>query len=171
MLKVNVGLSRKLTHDYNSTGFAINVEGELIVDLNDTEAAVEKIQEYYDVAEEALLRQIERHQSDAAIASRDEPPGKNDHQRAPSRSRPAIPPSRLPERRRNDTSSPEPASNKQVQYLLNIGKRQGLSKPQLESRIADILGRSVDLYSLSKREAGAVLDSLTATSTLSGNPG
>lgn len=31
MLRVNVGLSRKLTRDYNSTGFSINVEGEVCV--------------------------------------------------------------------------------------------------------------------------------------------
>lgn len=46
MLKVNVGLSRKLSRDSNSTGFSLNLEGELGVGPDDPEALVEKIKEF-----------------------------------------------------------------------------------------------------------------------------
>ena len=72
MLKVNVGLSRKLSKDYNSTGFTINLEGEVAAPPNDAGAVVEQVKELYDLAEEALNLQIERSQSDAALASHDE---------------------------------------------------------------------------------------------------
>lgn len=37
MLKVNVGLSRKVSRDYNSTGFSVNLEGEVCAPLDDPE--------------------------------------------------------------------------------------------------------------------------------------
>jgi hypothetical protein len=52
-----------------------------------------------------------------------------------------------------------------VQYLLTLGKRQGLTTPKLELRVAEILGRNVGLYDLTKQEAGVVLDDLTADDT------
>ena len=51
MLKVNVGLSRKLSKDYNSEGFSINVEGEVSAAVNDPQAVVEQVKELYDLAE------------------------------------------------------------------------------------------------------------------------
>lgn len=53
MFKVNVGLSRKLSRDYNSTGFSLNLERELCVGTDDPEVLIEKIKEVYDLAEEA----------------------------------------------------------------------------------------------------------------------
>jgi len=76
MLHVNVGLSRKVSKDYNSTGFSVNLDGEIGVPLDDPEAVIEKIREYYDLADEALRDQIERYESDSAIAARDEEPRK-----------------------------------------------------------------------------------------------
>ena len=167
MLKVNVGMSRKVSKDYNSTGFSVNLEGEICVPLDDPEGVVEKIKELYDVAEEALAQQLERHESDSAIASRDEP-------------RQQTIPARTPAENRNGGNgfrgeshtsgngherpeqSGEPATNKQVQFLLSLGKRLGMTPPQLGKRIAGILGREIGLYDLSKQEAGIVLDRLTA---------
>ncbi|MCA9026794.1 MAG: hypothetical protein KDA86_16425 [Planctomycetaceae bacterium] len=173
MLKVNVGLSRKVSQDFNSTGFSVNLEGEVCVPLDDPEGIVEKVKELYDLAEEALNQQVERYESESAIASRDaEPP----HRQAPARSQQnsrngtANPngsrtsPARNGSRpaRNGNSGAPIPATNKQVQYLLNLGKRQGLTTPQLEQRVADILGRNVGLYDLTKEEAGVVLDALTS---------
>jgi hypothetical protein len=167
MLKVNVGLARKLSRDFNSTGFTINLEGEVLAPVNETETVVERIQEFYDLAEEALLRQIERYQSDEAIASRDEPtvtaaplPAKPTARSAKAEETTTHSPSRLPNSAQ--TASGESATNKQIQFLLNLSKRSGLTTPQLENRIADILGQRTGLYDLSKRDAGAVLDALTA---------
>ncbi len=74
MLKVNVGLNRKSWRDSNSTGFSLNLEGEICGTLDDPETVIERIKEYYDLADEALRQQIERYEGDAAIASRDEQP-------------------------------------------------------------------------------------------------
>ncbi|MFN5708336.1 MAG: hypothetical protein ACK48X_09800, partial [Planctomycetota bacterium] len=55
----------------------------------------------------------------------------------------------------------EVATNKQVQFILTMGKRFKLSTPQLESRIVQIVGRKCGVYELTKKEAGRVLDQLT----------
>ena len=53
------------------------------------------------------------------------------------------------------------ATNKQVQFVLNMGKRFKLSTPQLENRVAEIIGRRCGVYDLTKKEAGLVLDHFT----------
>jgi len=169
MLRVNVGLSRKLSKDYNSTGFSINLDGEVTASTSDAEAVIEQVKELFDLAEEALDQQIERAQGEAAIAGRDE-------------ERPSTPTNRSNGVRNSATnghSRPAPengngqgnghtddiATNKQINYLLSIGKRQRLSTIQLEHRIEEIIGRAVGLYELSKRDAARVIDELTATVT------
>jgi len=62
------GLSRKLSKDYNSEGFSINLEGEVSAPVNDPQGVVEQVKELYDLAEEALAQQIERAKSTEAIA-------------------------------------------------------------------------------------------------------
>lgn len=169
MLKVNVGLSRKLSRDYNSTGFSLNLEGELGVGPDDPEALVEKIKEFYDLAEEALNQQIERHEGESAIASRDESPAP---QTSPGRNRIAAATTRQPEPTPQPTGNGhghpgtgEAATNKQLQYLLNLGTRHGLTPPQLENRIETILGRRVGVYDLTKKEAGEAIDALSQNGT------
>ncbi|WP_254511385.1 hypothetical protein [Anatilimnocola floriformis] len=160
MLRVNVGLSRKVSKDYNSTGFSINLDGEITSTVSDPEAVIEEVKQLYDLAEEALDREIERHRSDSAIASRDEgtPPSNttrqtNDNGHPPERS--------AANGHQANGHNGEVATNKQVQYLLNLGKRQGLTTKQLESRIEQLTGKKVGVYELSKREAGDVIDALS----------
>ena len=176
MLKVNVGLSRKLSRDFNSTGFSLNLEGELCVGLDDPVAVIERVKEFYDLAEEALNQQIERYEGESAIGNRDagQPTRANGQRPA------AAPPTSLPENSAQNNSRPngqapqnsngngqapneEAATNKQVQYLLNLGKRQGLTQQQLEGRVESIIGRRVGVYDLTKREAGGVIDALNQT--------
>jgi hypothetical protein len=57
----------------------------------------------------------------------------------------------------------EPATNKQIQYLLSIGKRQRLSTNQLEQQVKEILRCEVGLYDLNKREAAQAIDVLTGS--------
>jgi hypothetical protein len=38
MLKINVGLSKKLSKDYNSTGYSVNLEGEITAPVSDPDA-------------------------------------------------------------------------------------------------------------------------------------
>jgi hypothetical protein len=175
MLKVNVGLSRKLSRDYSSTGFSLNLEGEICVGLDDPEAMVEKVKEFYDLAEEALNQQIARYESESAIASRDE--------QRPART--IGQPTAAPEKEPANNGSPKTddgngqrnqsgngqatngdvATNKQVQYLLNLGKRQGLTPLQLEGRVESILGKKAGVYDLTKREAGDLIDALSQNGT------
>ena len=171
MLRVNVGMSRKLSKDYNSTGFSVNLDGEVSVGLDDPEAVVEKIKEFYDLAEESLAQQIERYEGDSAIASRDETPrapapettAANDRIRQSSTGY-GNGNSRNGNGHRQAQAPAPPATNKQIQFLLNLAKREGLTTPQLENRVAEVLGHETGLYDLTKQEAGAVLDSFTEAS-------
>jgi hypothetical protein len=176
MLRVNVGLSRKLSRDYNSTGFSVNLDGEITAPVSDPDAVIEQTRELFDLAEEALSLQIERHQSDTALASHDEEP--QSHSTVGGRgNRPngngGSSVNRPTETARNQSDRPnghgnghevEPATNKQIQFLLRLGQQQRMAKKQLESRVAEILGRHTDIYQLSKRDAGVVLDAMTAGS-------
>ena len=170
MLKVNVGMSRKISRDYNSTGFSVNLEGEILANLDDPEAIVERVKEFYDLAEESLAQQSERYEGDSAMSQRD-----MDHSNANGNQRPAPAQTRITENtspprngnghsRMGNGDSSTPATNKQIQFLLSLGKRQGLAKPQLENQLAGILGRAVDVYELTKDEAGKVLSHLTEVS-------
>lgn len=174
MLRANVGLSRKLSKDYNSTGFTINLDGEITAPISDPEGVIEQVKELFDLAEEALSQQIDRTQSDAAIASHDEEPrtqvpvnrnghgnnGSNGTQHANGTNRikdqkPAIPP------QNGNGHEEQPATNKQIQYLLSIGKRLRMTTVQLEKKIAEIIGRPVGVYDLSKMAAGIVIEALS----------
>jgi hypothetical protein len=179
MLKVNVGLSRKLSRDYNSTGFSLNLEGEICVSLDDPETLVEKVKEFYDLAEEALNQQIARYEGESAIASRDEERSVRPTTKATGTAK-AAPVNRMTTPAENaadaeDSSSnvkpvnADAATNKQVQYLLNLGKRHGLTQIQLESRIESHLGKKAGVYDLSKREAGDIIDVLSQNGTPASN--
>ena len=172
MLRANVGLSRKLSRDYNSTGFSVNLDGEICIPLDDPEAVVEKVKELFDLAEEALNRQVERYEGESAIASRDaEPPRDRPSGNGRDGNRNG------PDRRGNGSQRPVanghggngssvgrgpdgPATEKQIKFLLGIAKRRRLSTVQLEAEVAEILGKAVGVYQLTKHEAGAVIHAL-----------
>lgn len=168
MIKVNVGLSRKLSKDYNSTGFSLNIEGEITAPLDNPEMVVERIREFYDLAEEALDQQIERHHGDDAIANRDSNNRFSGRNGALSRTdRPH--PTTDGNSNRDRHSQDELATNKQINYLLSIAKRHELSTAKLEERIAEVLGRPVALYDLTKRAAGTVIDALNGNTETTTN--
>lgn len=184
MLKVNVGLSRKLSRDYNSTGFSLNLEGELCVGLDDPEAMIERIKEFYDLAEEALSQQVERYQSDSAIAGRDTEPrpaghnGTQSNGSSPPQNGTATETSHQNGNGQNgngqhggngQSANGNAATNKQVQFLLNLAKRHGLTTQQLEGRIEELIGRKVGVYQLTKQEAGQVIDVLNQNGTATAN--
>ena len=163
MLKANVGLSRKLSKDFNSAGFSVNLEGEITATLDDPEAVIERIKELYSVAEEALDRQVAEGREIEAIASRDaEPPPRPGSKGHPD-GLPALESTRPPSRNgHRDEKAPveEPASNKQVAYLQTLARRRKLNGPGLEAFIAEAIGRRCTPYDLTKKEAGAVIDAL-----------
>ncbi len=164
MLKVNVGLSRKLSRDYNSTGFSLNLEGEICVSLDDPETLVEKVKEFYDLAEEALNQQISRYEGESGNVSRDEetPARSNGSANRATAKEPAQNSSVAANQGNNGKgANADVATNKQVQYLLNLGKRHGLTQIQLEGRIESELGKKAGVYELTKREAGDIIDVLS----------
>jgi hypothetical protein len=161
MLKANVGLSRKLSKDYNSTGFSLNLDGEINATLDDPEAVIERIRELYNVAEEALQRQIDEHQNISAVAAREaDPQSEPSHGRSNGSGNGH---SALRNGHQNGKSGGgDPASNKQVQFLQTLAKREKLYGQKLEGLIEEITGRRCTPYDLTKGEAGQVIDHLNA---------
>lgn len=188
MLKANVGLSRKITRDYNSTGYSVNLDGEIPFSVDDPEAVTEKIKELFSLAQEALAQEIDRDQGEDAIGRRDEERpapannGRNGHaggngngkpapvKNAPQPQTPRPAPSQSQPAPQNGqrNGNEEAATNKQVQFLLTMGKRFKLTTPQLEGRIGEIIGRRCGVYDLTKKEAGLVLDQLTNSANSNG---
>jgi hypothetical protein len=162
MLKANVGLSRKVSENYNSNGFSLNLEGEINATLDDPEAVIQRVKELYDLAEEALNQQLDRHQSDSAIASRDDDhqhpnEGRSNGRPSPTSDHPT--PSRNGQRDERSQNG-EPATNKQIQFLQTLAKRQKLFGPKLEAFIEETIGRRCTPFDLLKKEAGAIIEAL-----------
>lgn len=191
MLKANVGLSRKITRDYNSTGYSVNLDGEILASTDDVEAVNEQIKELFDLAQEALNREIDRDQGESAIGRRDEDRpksptngknghgngrgaaatsastnGKNGHANGQQSTATSAPVNQQPaqngsQQNGSRNGNEEVATNKQIQFILTMGKRFKLSTPQLENRVVQIVGRPCGIYDLTKKEAGRVLNELT----------
>jgi hypothetical protein len=61
MLKINVGLSRKLSQNYNSEGFSLNIEGELPSDvLHDEKVLAQSTNRLFQLANLMLDDQVEK---------------------------------------------------------------------------------------------------------------
>ena len=190
MLKANVGLSRKITRDFNSTGYSVNLDGEILASTDDAEAVTEKIKELFSLAQEALAQEIDRDQGEDAIGRRDEerpqpqpaPTGNGNAHRSSNGTGQGDRPSNGSAPRSTPTNgngtnngqngqngNEEAATNKQVQFLLTMGKRFKLSTPQLEGKVAEIIGRRCGVYDLTKKEAGLALDHFTKAANANGN--
>ena len=169
MLRANVGLSRKVSRDYQSTGYSVNLDGEIPFTADDPEAVLEKIKELYDLAQEAINREVDRDQSEAAIGRWDEEPAvpSGNDQSGTAASQPPLATNQGGRQSQQVQGSGQrggngdAATNKQVQFILTMGKRFKLSTPQLEHHISQIIGRKCGVYDLTKKEAGLVLDQFT----------
>jgi len=166
VLKANVGLSRKISRDYQSTGYTVNIEGEILSSPDNAEEVLGRVQELFSIAEAALQIEIDRDQGEQAIGRRDEEPPA----RQPASNPPPPPdrPSPQPPARPRQPSNHQPrpgngdaATQKQVQFIQNLAKRQRLSTVQMEGVIQDALGLPRTLHQLSKKEAGLVIDALS----------
>lgn len=178
MLRANVGVSRKITREFQSTGYSVSLDGEVPFGPDDAEGVLDKVAELFHLAEEALRVQIERdHGSPPAGNRHDAPPptppasadghpkANDGHPKANGRSEP-LPMNRPPHAggqrpAKGATPSPEPATPKQVQYLQTLAKRKALSRDELDAVIARVVGSAKEVGGLTKREAGAVIDHLT----------
>lgn len=191
MLRANVSLSRKISRDFNSTGYSVTIDGEVPFPANDAEGVLEKVGELFNLAQEALDREIGRDQSEDAIGRRDAEP-RQQTQLPPSPPPPSPPPPQpqnnghangqyrtngraaappLPMNRpasQNGHGHPDAATPKQLEFLKTMARRFRLSDHQLDNRIGEILGRQCGLQQLSKKEAGVVLDNLTGSGRTGG---
>ena len=82
MLRATVNINRKISENYNSTGFGISLDGEIQGSIDDPETVIERIKQLYDLADEALDQQLDRYKSDSAMASKDQEqpsPERNGH--------------------------------------------------------------------------------------------
>jgi len=164
MLKANVGLSRKISRDFNSTGYSVNLEGEIPIPVDDAQGVLEKVRELFSLAQEALAVEIDRDQGEAAIGRRDEEkpaPAPVNRTNGGHTNQPPANQQPAPASNGNRNGQEEAATNKQVQFVLTMAKRFKLSQPQLEGRIAQIIGRRCGVYDLNKKEAGQILDHFT----------
>ena len=161
MLRATVNVSRKISENYNSTGFGLSLDGEIQGSIDDPETVIERIKQLYDLAEEALDQQMDRYKSDSAVASRDQDhPGLERNGHHANGSSNGQPPSRNGHQNGQSNGTGEPASNKQVQYLQTLAKRQKLFGAKLEGFIEEVISRKCGPYDLTKKEAGAIIDAL-----------
>lgn len=149
MLRATVRLGRIAVRPDHAGEYAVTLDGEIPFGPDDAEGVLEKVAELFHLADEALAREIDR--------DRDCPPV---HRSEPTPQRPACPPAT----KIAGPAYPEPksdaATSKQVQYLLNLSKRNGLSRDELDAVIARVTGSPKSTGDLTKRDAGAVIDHL-----------
>ena len=168
MLRASVSLSRKISRDYNSTGYSVTLDGEVPFAASDSPGVLEKVSELFHLAEEALAIEIERDQGDAGNGQQSEQPKPaptNGHSASNNRSAP------LPMNRpnyQNGNANPDAATPKQLQFLQTMAKRNKLNERQLETRICEVLGKTSGVSQLTKKEAGLVIDNLTGETVRTG---
>lgn len=172
MLKAIVTLNRKISRDYNSTGYGVSIEGEVPATPDDHEGVLGRVKELFGLAQEALAQEIDRDQSEDAIGRRDEerptpPPARSNSNGVP---KPTNPPRQNDQPSGNGQPTEERITEKQIKFLFTLGKRAGFGNGQLENQIEQVVGRRARVYDLTKREAGRVIDSLTKDGNGSARP-
>lgn len=135
MIKLNASFAKKVPAevDFSSKSYMASLEIELPTNLSPEQIKAE-IQSTYGRLEEAVESQIA-----------------GDRPRAEAR------PQRRPQRR-SDTPA-EKATNKQIQFILNLGKEQQKALPDLNA-MADEQFKAPTIYDLTKRDASRMVDVL-----------
>jgi hypothetical protein len=150
MLRTTVSLRRKARRDGGTESYAVTLNGEIPFGPDDAEGVLEKVAELFHLADEALAREIDR--------DRECPPVPRPE---PTPHRPASPPASRPTGHGHPQPKSDAATPKQVQYLLNLAKRNGLSRDELDAVTARVTGSPKKTGDLTKRDAGAIIDHLT----------
>lgn len=160
MLKAHVSLSRKITRDFNSSGYQLTLEGEIPVPPDQPDEVMKHVHRLFQLAEKALDQEIDRDQGEQSIGRRDEEPnGRYPSHPQPQSDRESHRPS-TNGRPTTNGQQEEPATPKQTAYIENLRKRSGMTKAQLDTHIQEILGHRVPVDQLTKPEAGKVIESL-----------
>jgi hypothetical protein len=158
MLKAHVGLSRKFSRNYNSTGYSVNLEGEISAPSDQPDAILEQIDRLFELADQALQDEMGRDRGIPVVGQETETSLENSPASLAPPARESAPP---PANGRPSASAhPESATARQIQYLQTLAKRQAWSLAHLEEWVAEILGRPRPLQELTKKEAGKVIQEL-----------
>ncbi len=151
MIKLHAAYSKKIPAEsaYSSKSFHASLEVEVSDDISRDGARLqEKLRSLWLDLQDAVEAQIRESNGNAAA-----PPA--------------------PERARQEGSGPqngEPASQKQVNYLMLLARRaKGWGLPELEKYIKTKIG-NVGLYDLSKQDASNLIEELQAMKS-DGNSG
>ena len=166
MLRATVSLTRKLSRDYQSTGYTVSIDGEIPCAAEQTGEVQRHIDHLFRLAEDALNQQINRDHSDKpagrnGVSTNGRHAGSNGNQNG-SRSHGNSAPSA------NGNQPTEPASVKQTNYIENLRKRSGMSHAQLDDHVQSVLGRHIAINELTKQEAGKVIESLNTNQPTNG---
>jgi hypothetical protein len=148
MLRATVRLGRTVDRPDHPGEYAVTLDGEIPFGPDDLEGVLEKVAELFHLADEALAREMDR---ECPSTPRTEP----------TPQRPISQPTTRPAGPGHPESKSDAATPKQVQYLLNLAKRKGLSRDELDAVVARVTGSSKKTGDLSKREAGQIIDHLT----------
>jgi hypothetical protein len=151
-VKISINLSRKLSKDYNSTSVTVGIESEAQSSLSRPDDLLEEISGLFRLAERAVdqeFAEMNRAGSDQA----------------------ALAPAAVTATVKGPESVVEPKvengkpliSDRQARFLATLAKRAGLADEGLETHIASVLGRSVPVARLTRKEAARIIDSLNQT--------
>lgn len=135
MLKLNASYSKKVptTEKFSSQSFLASIEVELPHGLT-TRELEEKIHDTFELVKASVENEL-------AVRTTQQTAEK--HQR----------PQRLPE------ASTEPATNKQIGFILKLGKEHQRGLPEL-NEMASTLFKAESIYQLTKRDASKLVDQL-----------
>ncbi|CAN5359102.1 hypothetical protein BH11PLA2_BH11PLA2_38350 [soil metagenome] len=151
MLRATVSLSRKISRDYNSTGYTVSLDGEIPFPTSDSEGVLEKVNELFNLAQEALNVEIDRDQGNDAMGRRDrdpqvppnnppannqinnqnngighiQPHNMNNGHAQPSSQATTLPMNRPASSNGNGNVSPDAATPKQLQFLYTMASEPG----------------------------------------------
>jgi hypothetical protein len=141
-IKISAGYSDKVSQDYNSSQYSLNLELDVVVNGSTTEIESAS-QKLFSLCRKLVLTQ--RSVNVDSILNREASPGANQNA-------PAAPQS-------PSSSSQKPASSKQIKFLLELAKKAGMDEASIRSLPSEFQKSSFE--ALSSSEASRLIDSFS----------
>jgi hypothetical protein len=141
-VKISAGYSDKVSQDYNSTQYSLNLELDVVVNGSTTEIESAS-QKLFSLCKKLVLAQ--RSVNVDTLLNPEAKPGA-------SQSAPAGPQS-------PSSSTARPASGKQIKYLLELAKKSGMDEKAIRSLPSEFQKSSFE--ALSSSEASKLIDSFS----------
>lgn len=149
MLRATVRLGRTVAHPNHTGEYAVALDGEIPFGPDDPEGVLEKVAELFQLADEALAREIDRGHEPTPIPGAETIPH-----------RPTDSPGPKSSGAGRAESKPDGVTPKQVQFLHGLAKRKGLTREDLDAAVCRVVGKAKRPDELTKREAGHVIGHL-----------